>query len=141
MDKYDPGTYPEFVNGLKSDTYYNVNPDLEHAAWGVMTEAAEIADIVRKHKFYGRVLDHGQLTEEAGDLLFFVQLLLNYLNVPLDHAIQKNMAKLGARYPNGRFEARRAIDKNIDEEYAAQTHQEMSYDQYNREGPVNGMEK
>ena len=37
---------------------------LEHMAYGLITESAEIMDALKKHKFYGRELDVRNLKEE-----------------------------------------------------------------------------
>jgi NTP pyrophosphatase (non-canonical NTP hydrolase) len=49
--------------------------DLEHATIGMITEAGEFADAVKRHTVYGKELDVVNLIEEVGDNLWYANLL------------------------------------------------------------------
>lgn len=96
-----PKNYGEFVTSLASKSNYDIPHDVLHAAMGISTEAAEILDIVKKGKFYGKPWNRDQLEDELGDVLFYVQLLSNWLERDLNYLIQVNVSKLSQRYENG----------------------------------------
>jgi len=75
--------------------------DLLHAALGLAGEAGEVTEVIKKHVINGRELDREDLLNEVGDVLFYMGLLLNTLNFTLDDALQANIDKLSARYPQG----------------------------------------
>ncbi|OFV49734.1 MULTISPECIES: nucleoside triphosphate pyrophosphohydrolase family protein [Oligella] len=90
--------YPEIVNRLASPKMRQANHHLIHAAMGLSSEAGEITDQIKAHLFYGKELDLVNLVEEAGDLLFFLTLMLYQLNIDIEQVIEGNKAKLEVRY-------------------------------------------
>ena len=76
-----------------------------HAVAGIVTEAGELQDALKKHLFYGRPLDRTNLIEELGDLMWYVALLCDELREPgeedganvLADVLTRNIAKLKAR--------------------------------------------
>lgn len=79
--------------------------DLLHAGIGVSGEAGELLDSLKKSWVYGSPVDFKNLVEEAGDCLFYLQMLCNTLEVPMLAVIQQNMDKLMRRYPEGYSDA------------------------------------
>lgn len=83
--------------------------ELLHAALGVSGEAGELVDAIKKSVFYERPLDVDNVIEECGDILFYIQALLNTIadDVPpaltLDDLIAANIDKLSKRYHTGSF--------------------------------------
>ena len=51
-------------------TWNSGDANIEHCAYGLVTESAEIMDMLKKHKFYGRDFNMVNLKEELGDLLY-----------------------------------------------------------------------
>lgn len=88
---------------------------LVHAAMGIQTEAGEFADPIKKHLFYDRELDVPNLMEELGDLIWYIQVACMALDLPLEHVMSANIAKLRARYPGG-FTKGAAIDRDLESE-------------------------
>lgn len=86
-----------------------------HAALGMVTEAAEIADIVKKSAFYGKKLDKTHLKEEAGDLLYYIAVLLWNEGWTFEEVMKMNNEKLAARFPD-KFQSSLAINKNVEAE-------------------------
>lgn len=106
--------YPMFVKRLLSDEG-DLRGKLAHTAIGLSTEVGEINDTIKKHLYYGRQIDGDNLVEEAGDILFYLQGMINTVNemggtaITLQSCIDANMAKLNKRYPNKGFTKEDAI--------------------------------
>lgn len=74
---------------------------IAHATVGIATEAGELLDALKKHWVYGQPLDYVNVQEEAGDLLFYLQALLNHVGLTMEDCKQANIVKLKKRYPDG----------------------------------------
>jgi NTP pyrophosphatase (non-canonical NTP hydrolase) len=85
---------------------------LLHAALGACTEAAELADMVKKHLFYGKPMDTVNIDEELGDLLWYVAVACDVLGIPMLEIMQANIEKLRKRYPV-RFEEGDALNRDV----------------------------
>jgi NTP pyrophosphatase (non-canonical NTP hydrolase) len=85
---------------------------LQHAAQGLVTEAGEFTDALKKHLFYGKDLDVTNLAEELGDTLWYVALACNALGTRMDEVMYKNIKKLQTRYP-GKFTEEEALHRNL----------------------------
>ena len=95
------------VKSLGSD-----REDFMHMAAGIAGEAGEVLDIVKKTFAYGKPLDTGHLVEEIGDILWYVNGILSLLDTEMDEVLERNIAKLEARYPDLRFDAGKAINRD-----------------------------
>jgi NTP pyrophosphatase (non-canonical NTP hydrolase) len=91
--------------------------DLLHAAIGMQTEAAEFSDMLKKHLFYGKPLDKVNLAEELGDQLWYVAMALRALDTDFETVMERNIAKLKARYPD-KFTEDLAENRNLLKERA-----------------------
>ncbi len=80
--------------------------NLATLALGLSGEAGEVADLVKKFLGQGHELDRMKLSEEAGDLLWYVASILEIMGIPLAVAAQWNIEKLEKRYPDGFSEER-----------------------------------
>ena len=69
-----------------------------HACLGLMSEAGEIADALKKHIIYSKELDLINLMEEAGDQTWYIALLLSAIKHSFEDTLQKNHAKLKERF-------------------------------------------
>lgn len=90
---------------------------LLHVALGLVTEAAEFADQLKKHLFYGKPLDTVNLSEELGDITWYQRLGVDELETTLLAVLDQNVAKLRARFPQ-KFEEAQAITRDLDAERA-----------------------
>lgn len=88
------------------------NVRLLHAALGMVTEAAEVADALKKSIYYGRELDRINVVEELGDLMWYVGIACDVTNVTLDEVMRLNIAKLNKRYPD-KFTEFHALNRDI----------------------------
>lgn len=80
---------------------------LDTAASGLVAEAGEFMEIVKKIKFQGKPYDAANkehLTKELGDIMWYIAQAALALDVRLDEVIYINTLKLAARYPGGMFE-------------------------------------
>ena len=89
--------------------------DMLHSAIGLSSESGELLDAVKKHLYYGKSLDLVNLKEEAGDLCWFLAILLNRLEISFEEVMEKNIEKLKARYGE-KFSEEKAINRNLTNE-------------------------
>ena len=85
---------------------------LLHAGLGLVTEAGEFIDALKKHIFYGKKLDLINCQEEIQDSLWYVGLGIDALETIFNEMLTKNIAKLSARYPE-KFTEEAAINRNL----------------------------
>ena len=85
-------------------------PDSEYTAkeimivWnalGLAGEAGEVADTIKKAVCHRHGLDRDKIIKELGDVLWYVAALCTKIDVPLSEVMERNIAKLRLRYPNG----------------------------------------
>lgn len=88
---------------------------LLNAGLGLTSEAGEIADHLKKHFFQGHGLDKDNLVKEAGDVLWYVALLCETLNVSMEYVMEMNIEKLKKRYPDGYFKSSDSINRDTTE--------------------------
>jgi NTP pyrophosphatase (non-canonical NTP hydrolase) len=74
---------------------------LIHASGKLASEAGEMIDPIFGAWTYGRPLDHVNILEEAGDILFYLQAILNTLGFTMQEVRDSNYSKLLKRYPAG----------------------------------------
>jgi NTP pyrophosphatase (non-canonical NTP hydrolase) len=91
--------------------------DLLHASIGMQTESAEFSDMLKKHIFYGKPLDKVNLAEEIGDQLWYIAMALRALDTDFETVMERNIAKLKARYPD-KFTLELAENRDLDKERA-----------------------
>ncbi len=88
-----------------------------HSALGLVTEASELADVFKKHLFYGKPIDWVNLEEEVGDLFWYVAIMVDLFGkTSFDDLLQKNVDKLAKRYKNQTFTSNAAINRDLKEE-------------------------
>lgn len=70
-------------------------------AMGLVGEAGETCDYIKKIVFHGHKLNHNKIAEEVGDTLWYAALLADAINISLEEIAERNIAKLKQRYPDG----------------------------------------
>lgn len=75
--------------------------ELLHAAVGISGESGELLDAVKKHWAYGKELDVQNVMEELGDLVFYMQAMMNMFGWTWADLRMNNRVKLAKRYPDG----------------------------------------
>jgi NTP pyrophosphatase (non-canonical NTP hydrolase) len=108
-----PDEYQKAALAFKNpDTLYDAQRD--NAVLGLVGEAGEIADKLKKHMFHGDADKHpfgkNEVLDEGGDVLWYIALLCEWAGVTLEECMAYNIAKLRARYPLG-FEAKRSYGR------------------------------
>ena len=96
-------TSEEYRNSVlrsESPDYHGVNDRILHAVLGIVTEAGELADVIKKEAFYGRKPDKWKLLEELGDCRWYEELLCDELDVTMEEVKEMNIKKLKERYPD-----------------------------------------
>ena len=91
------------------------NIRLIHGAFGLQTESAELTDQLKKHIFYGKPLDVVNLKEETQDILWYISIIMDELDFTYEEAMETNIKKLKARYPE-KFTEDKAINRNLEVE-------------------------
>ena len=93
-----------------------LNPQLSkqevliNGVMGLCGESGEAIDLVKKHLHQGHPLDRDALVKELGDIAWYLAETAYALDVDLDEVLERNIAKLKARYPEG-FEIHRSIHR------------------------------
>lgn len=111
-----PEEYMESTAGTakqfdEPQTLFPHDMDLLHASLGLVTEAAETADVFKRYLYYGKKVDVTNLKEEAGDLLWYLALMLRTIGSDFGEVMQMNHDKLAERYPEG-FSKEKATNRN-----------------------------
>ena len=89
--------------------------DYLHAGLGLVTEAAEFADNLKRMIYYGAEFDKVNALEELGDIRWYMAMMERSLGTNLDKIEKINLAKLRTRYPD-KFTAKNALDRDIGKE-------------------------
>jgi len=99
--------YGDFVMSLCKPGQ-NVKDDLTfgtahllHMAIGVAGESGELLDAVKRCAIYGKELDMENVVEELGDLMFYMQGIMQSLGITQETVIIRNKLKLVKRYESG----------------------------------------
>lgn len=114
-----PDDFALRVGALRDLQVYTgpVDSDPLHAILGMMTEIGEISEVVRK--IMGtRQVDKVKLTDEIGDLMWYLALLITHYGLDFNHILDRNVAKLQARFPQ-KFTTEEALNRNDSVEQAA----------------------
>lgn len=101
--------YYEFV--LKLVKQLPFKDDLNHMALGAAGEVGELIDAIKKHTIYDKPLDKDNIKEELGDLLFYMQGIMNLCEFSWDDIARHNIEKLSARYKKLTFSTQEAQDR------------------------------
>ena len=114
-----PDNYIENVLRTETTRYGDaraeVQPRLLHAIMGMVTEAGEAADMLKKHIFYGKEYDQINLIEEVGDMLWYIAIALDEMNITFEEVMERNIAKLKARYGDA-WTQQRANERDLEKE-------------------------
>jgi NTP pyrophosphatase (non-canonical NTP hydrolase) len=86
-----------------------------HGAMGMVTESAELMDMLKKHILYGKTFDLVNVKEEAADCLWYIALALDACGFTLEEAMESNIQKLRVRYPV-KFTEEQALVRDLDAE-------------------------
>ena len=84
------------------------SPDemIQYCALGLAGESGEVAEHIKKWWYHGHGLDREHLAKELGDCAWYIAVMADVLGFPLEVLLNKNVAKLAKRYPEGFSEER-----------------------------------
>jgi len=92
---------------LKTASQKSKPNEVFHLLLGLMGETGEIAEkakkIIRDEKSDFSKFDTADLTKELGDVLWYVAVLADYFDIPLDKVAQLNVEKLASRQARGKI--------------------------------------
>lgn len=94
---------------LESLTPNKVN--VLHMVLGVVGEAGELSEAIKKHVAYDKPLALESVIEELGDIEFYLEGLRLVLGIKRDETLTANYEKLSKRYPGLRFSDAAANDR------------------------------
>jgi len=90
---------------LRSANPKDKHNEFFHLILGLVGESGEIAEkikkLVRDQDSDLTKLDVDDLTKELGDVLWYVAVIANYFDVPLEEVAKRNIAKLASRKERG----------------------------------------
>lgn len=90
-----------------------VKPDAIHGIIGIATESGELVESVIKSLVNGKEIDRVNLSEEIGDVLWYVALLCNTFGLSIENIMQQNIDKLKLRFPE-KFTEEKANDRDLE---------------------------
>lgn len=93
-------TYSYGFEDYQIDACATLGPDrdIKSLALGVGGEAGEILEIIKKGFRPGRSIDKEHLKEEIGDVMWYLAVLADSLDLDLEEIAVMNIAKLKERY-------------------------------------------
>lgn len=108
---------PDAVIALYAALGAITNPDenissvkLLEGTMGLVGEAGEIDEIMKKALFQGHQLDREHIALELGDTAWYLALAANAIGYDLETILKKNLEKIKERYPDG-FEYIKSINR------------------------------
>ena len=107
--------YSKFVDDLQAPYRTDSVDELPlRAAVGLAGESGELLDKMKKVFWQGHPMTEAWFNEtilEAGDILFYLQDLCNFLGVSLDVVQDMNVVKLKERYKSGKFTRNESVNR------------------------------
>lgn len=107
------------INEYQELAMKTLNPALDkkdilvNAVMGLYGEAGEATDLVKKHLYQNHEFDREAFIKELGDIAWYLAEACTAVDVELEDVLEKNIAKLKQRFPNG-FDKNDSI-KRVDE--------------------------
>ena len=94
-------TFDEYQEFAKTTAIYPENAEVVYPTLGLVGEAGEVAEKVKKNIRDGKSLDGVGL--ELGDVLWYISALADDLGVTLEEIAQANVNKLQSRKDRGKI--------------------------------------
>ena len=105
----------EYANEVKrtlADLGYKEKNNI-HMLMGLSTEVGELTDIFKKNFAYNTKIDWVNVEEEICDIMWYLINLCNINGIDIEKALDKNISKLKARYPE-KFDEELARNRNLE---------------------------
>src|SRR5690625_504947 len=68
---------------------------------GLIGEAGEVVELIKKQEFHGHIVNVGDIVKELGDVFWYVSEIASLFNIELNDVALENIEKLKDRYPQG----------------------------------------
>ena len=101
--------YQKLAMRTCSIPYDKKDDRLNHAVFGLTSEAGEVAGILQK-VYQGHPFDKEHIKKELGDCLWMIAEACEAIGISMDAVMEMNIEKLKARYPDG-FEVERSLHR------------------------------
>jgi NTP pyrophosphatase (non-canonical NTP hydrolase) len=88
------------VDPNSPDSLHLMPVRINHSIVGLAGEVGELAQLLERWVYYGQSLSVPDVEEEVGDCLWYIALLCNAVGIPMERAMERNIAKLKARFPH-----------------------------------------
>ena len=104
------------IKEFQNKSIRTINHDLtteqliSNMCMGISGESGEVIDIIKKNLYQGHELDKEHLTEELGDVMFYITNLATLLGIDMQDVLQNNVDKLLKRYPDG-FDINKSVNR------------------------------
>lgn len=85
---------------------------LMHALCGLSSETGEVMGLFQK-RLQGHLLEPEELQKELGDVLWFLSAICTAFGWRLSEIAELNRKKLRARYPDGKFDPERSVNREV----------------------------
>lgn len=92
----------------------DIRHKLTNGALGLLGEAGEVADHIKKYLYQGHMLDRDTIAKELGDVSWYIALLCDAIKMDYSEILKRNIEKLQYRYPDG-FEESKSINRAKDD--------------------------
>ena len=83
---------------------------LSNLCMGLAGESGEVVDYIKKHIYHGHSLEINKLSEELGDIMWYLTNIATSFNIPIEFILDENIKKLEERYPEG-FSKEKSINR------------------------------
>jgi len=98
---------------LRTKGNYTDNIDqLINGVMGLTGESGEVIDLIKKYLYQGHELDKNKIIDELGDVLWYINLIVDAVNVDLEDIARCNIKKLEQRYPTGYFRVEDSVNRS-----------------------------
>ena len=96
-------TIKEYIEDVlrTKDESLNRTETFTYSMLKMSEEVGEIQSIITKCLYQGHNIDYNKLTEEIGDLMFFIILLINATDLDFMEILEYNVEKRQILYPDG----------------------------------------
>jgi NTP pyrophosphatase (non-canonical NTP hydrolase) len=116
---------------LENKNTVDIDPRFIHAVMGLVTESAELMDILKKYIYYRKPFTKEKIEDELGDSLWYIALACNALGITIEQLMDKNIHKLKVRYPE-KFTEENALNRDLKKEQEVFTNIQDEWDNNHR---------
>ena len=92
------------------NTNLQFDDQLANLCMGLCGESGEVVDYIKKHIYHGHSLEINKLSEELGDIMWYLTNIATLFEIPMTYILDENIKKLEERYPEG-FSEEKSINR------------------------------